>query len=76
MDILADFSSKYGMYVTVAILVLATVLFVSGKIRSDLVALGALVSLMLFKILSPVEALAGFSSSVIIMMVGLFVVGG
>ncbi|MBR5860194.1 MAG: SLC13 family permease, partial [Bacteroidaceae bacterium] len=40
------------------------------------VALCALVALMLLGILTPDEALAGFSSNVIIMMVGLFVVGG
>jgi di/tricarboxylate transporter len=40
------------------------------------VALGALVLLMLFGILTPAEALSGFSSSILIMMIGLFVVGG
>ena len=76
MDVLADFGSKYGMYVTLGILVAATASFVSGKIRADLVALCALTLLMLFNILTPAEALSGFSSSVIIMMIGLFVVGG
>jgi len=64
------------MYITLSILVVATVLFVSGKIRSDLVALCALILLILFEILTPAEALSGFSSSIIIMMIGLFVVGG
>src|SRR5215469_828053 len=64
------------MYITLVILVLATVFFVIGKIRSDLVALCALILLMLFSILTPAEALSGFSSSIVIMMVGLFVVGG
>ena len=63
-------------YITLAILVIATVFFVTGRIRSDLVALCALILLMLFNILTPAEALAGFSSSIIIMMIGLFVVGG
>jgi di/tricarboxylate transporter len=52
------------------------VFFISGKMRSDIVALCALVSLMVLGILTPDEALEGFSSNVIIMMVGLFVVGG
>jgi len=64
------------MYITLSILAIATVLFISGKIRSDLVALCALTLLMLFKILTPAEALSGFSNYVVIMMVGLFVVGG
>lgn len=65
-----------SMVVTLSVLALASVLFVSGKIRSDLVAVGALIALMLFGILTPGEALSGFSNSVVIMMVGLFVVGG
>ena len=52
------------------------VFFISGKIRSDIVALCALASLIVLEILEPEEALAGFSSTVVIMMVGLFVVGG
>ena len=64
------------MYITIGILVLAAIFFVSGKVRSDLVALCALVLLIIFGILTPEEALTGFSNSVVIMMVGLFVVGG
>ena len=69
------------MYITLIVLAITAAFFMSGKVRADLVALCALLSLMLFddgkggKILSPEEALAGFSSSVVIMMVGLFVVG-
>ena len=64
------------MITTLIILALSAVFFVNGKIRSDLVALCALVLLMVFNILTPEEALSGFSNSVVIMMVGLFVVGG
>jgi len=64
------------MYIPIIILGVTVVFFVTGKIRSDLVALCALIFLMLFGILTPAEALAGFSSSIVIMMIGLFVVGG
>lgn len=64
------------MILTLSTLALASVLFISGKIRSDLVAIGSLIVLMLFQILTPGEALSGFSNSVVIMMIGLFVVGG
>lgn len=64
------------MYTTLIILAITATLFVVGKIRSDLVALSALIALLLFGILTPEEALSGFSNSVVIMMVGLFVVGG
>ena len=58
------------MLITIIILVLSAVFFVNGKIRSDLVALCALVALLIFQILTPDEALSGFSNSVVIMMVG------
>lgn len=64
------------MWITIGILVLSAIFFVNGKIRSDLVALCALVALLVCQILTPEEALSGFSNSVVIMMIGLFVVGG
>lgn len=64
------------MTATLITLALTVVMFIIGKIRADIVALCALTALILLGILTPEEALAGFSSTVIIMMVGLFVVGG
>lgn len=64
------------MTATLIILALTVVMFIIGKIRADIVALCALTALILLGILTPEEALSGFSSTVIIMMVGLFVVGG
>ena len=64
------------MITTLIILALSAVFFVNGKLRSDLVALCALVLLIVFNILTPEEALSGFSNPIVIMMVGLFVVGG
>lgn len=64
------------MITTLIILAVTAVFFVIGKIRSDIVALCSLILLMGFGILTPTEALSGFSNSVVIMMVGLFVVGG
>ena len=65
-----------NMYITLAILVIASAFFMMGKIRSDLVALSSLLLLVLFGILTPEEALSGFSNTVVVMMIGLFVVGG
>ena len=64
------------MIITVIILLLSAALFVSGRFRSDMVALCALLALLLFQILTPAEGLAGFSNSTVIMMIGLFIVGG
>ncbi len=63
-------------FLTLAILALSVAFFINGKIRSDIVALCALVCLMVTGILTPEEALSGFSSTALIMMIGLFVVGG
>ncbi len=64
------------MTLTLIVLAVTVILFAVGRIRSDIVALSSLTVLMLFGILTPEEALSGFSSSVVIMMIGLFVVGG
>ena len=64
------------MLITIIILLVATFFFVQGRVRADLVSLCAMLLLVLFQILTPEEALAGFSNSVVVMMVGLFVVGG
>ena len=64
------------MLITLSILIIAAALFVSGKVRSDLVAICSLLALLLAQILTPAEGLSGFSNSTVIMMVGLFIVGG
>lgn len=64
------------MTITLIVLALTIALFIWGRVRSDIVALSALVVLIIAGILTPTEALAGFSSPVVIMMTGLFVVGG
>ncbi|MBS5978457.1 SLC13 family permease [Dysgonomonas mossii] len=63
------------MNITLATLLVASFFFMRGKVRSDLVAVCALLILALTGVLTPTEALAGFSNSVVIMMIGLFVVG-
>jgi len=60
---------------TLAILIVSAFFFMRGKVRSDIVAMCALLMLMLSGILTPSEALSGFSNSVVIMMIGLFIVG-
>lgn len=47
-----------------------------GRIRSDLVALCSMLALVLMGVITPQEGLAGFSNPVVIMIAGLFVVGG
>lgn len=61
--------------ITFSILAISIVLFISNRIRADLVALLALLAFVIAGVLEPTEALAGFSNSVVIMIAGLFVVG-
>jgi di/tricarboxylate transporter len=58
-----------------AILAATILLFVSDRLRLDVVALMALLALLLTGILTPGEALAGFADPVVLMIAGLFVVG-
>ena len=63
------------LIITFSILAISIVLFISNRVRADLVAVLALLAFVITGILDPAEALAGFSNSVVIMIAGLFVVG-
>ncbi|MGM9944485.1 MAG: SLC13 family permease [Lysinibacillus sp.] len=60
---------------TFIILAVTILLFMTNRLRGDLVALMALLAFVILGILTPAEALAGFSNSVVIMIAGLFVIG-
>lgn len=64
------------MWLVVGILLTAVILFISEKVRVDVVALGVVVLLMLTGILTTSEALAGFSSTAVLTIGALFIVGG
>jgi len=64
------------MLITLLVLGISIILFIRGGIRADLVALCGLIALMVAGILTPDEALSGFSNPVVVMMIGLFIVGG
>ncbi|HZQ05935.1 MAG TPA: SLC13 family permease [Anaerolineae bacterium] len=55
------------------VLAIAAALFITEKIRADLVALLVLVALAVSRILTPLEALSGFSSSAVITILGVFI---
>jgi len=58
-----------------AILAVTIALFVSDRLRLDLVALLALLALLVTGILTPAEGLAGFADPAVITITALFVVG-
>lgn len=58
------------------ILICTAALLVWGRIRSDVVAICSMLALILTGVVTPEEGLQGFSNSVVIMIAGLFIVGG
>ncbi len=61
-------------WIVYAVLAITIAMFAIGRMRLDLVALLALLSLTLTGILTPGEALAGFSDPLVVMIAALFVV--
>ena len=59
--------------IVLAILVVSLVLFVSEKLRMDLIALMVLGMLVLTGLVSPPEAVAGFSNAAVIAVWAMFI---
>ncbi|MGB3716502.1 MAG: SLC13 family permease [Candidatus Promineifilaceae bacterium] len=59
-----------------AIIVVAVILFVSDKLRVDLVALLVLGSLVITQLVTPSEALSGFSNPAVITVWAMFILSG
>ncbi|WEN15470.1 SLC13 family permease [Rhodanobacter sp. AS-Z3] len=59
-------------WATVAVIVLAMALFASEKLRIDLVALLVLAALVILGIISPTEALSGFSNEATVTVAAMF----
>jgi di/tricarboxylate transporter len=63
------------MLLVVGLLLAAIILFVTERLKMDMVALLLMLALLLTGILTPDQALAGFSNPIVLMVAGLFVVG-
>ena len=64
------------MILTIITLLVTIAFFIWGRVRSDIVAMAALMVLTASGVLTTQEALSGFSSPIVLMMIGLFIVGG
>lgn len=64
------------MLIVFGLLAIIIILFVSDRLRLDLIAMMGLLALLLLDILTVQEALAGFADPVVLIIAGLFVVGG
>jgi di/tricarboxylate transporter len=63
-------------WITLGLFFATIVFFLTEWLEVDLVALGLVLGLMITGILTPEEALAGFSSPIVIAIAALFIVGG
>ena len=66
----------YEAWLVLGILAIAIFLFVTEMLRVDIVAVGVVITLMLTNILTPAQAISGFSNSAVIVIGALFIVGG
>ncbi len=66
---------SWEMLFTFFVLFAAVILFVTDKLRLDLVAIMVMLALGFSGILTPAEMVGGFGSSVVILIAGLFIVG-
>jgi len=66
---------NFEMLFVFVLLFVVVALFVSDKVRLDVVAVGAILALLLSGLLSPTEALSGFGDPVLLLIAGLFIVG-
>ncbi len=64
------------IWIVTCVLLATIIAFVLDRFRLDVVAFVSLMALLLTGILTPTEATAGFSNSLVLMIAGLFVVGG
>ncbi len=73
-----DWMHQQDVQIGITILVFAAtiVAFIMDKVRSDIIALCSTAMLLTTGVISSKDALAGFSNSAVVMMIGLFVVGG
>jgi di/tricarboxylate transporter len=65
----------HEMMFVFAVIAVAALLMASNRVRYDIIALLVVLALMLSGVLTAREALAGFGSSVVIMVAGLLVIG-
>mgnify|MGYP002351691930 FL=1 len=63
---------SWHAWATVAVIVAAMALFASEKVRIDLVALMALAALVILGVVSPAEALSGFSNEATVTVAAMF----
>lgn len=64
------------MWIAVGILAFAIVFFVTEWLRVDVVALIVVIALMVSGLLTPAQAISGFSNTLVLTIAALFIIGG
>lgn len=64
----------FGLIIILSIVIIATGLFISGRIRIDLIAIGVLVTLLVLGSIKPEQALYGFANQATATIAAIFVV--
>ena len=77
IELFLQCKTKFILKMTVAFIILGItiILFVSGKLRPDIVAILSMMSLYIFGVLSIKDTFAGFSNTTVVMIAALFIVG-
>ncbi len=65
-----------AIFLTLAILLAAAILFISDRLRVDLIALLVLISLTITQLVTPAEALSGFSNPAVVTVWAVFIISG
>ncbi len=65
-----------AIFLTLAILLAAAILFISDRLRVDLIALLVLISLTVTQLVTPAEALSGFSNPAVVTVWAVFIISG
>ena len=64
-----------NLILTIAVLVVAISLFISGRLRPDLIAICTLIALLVLGLISPGQSLTGFANQATVTIGAMFVVG-
>jgi len=65
-----------NMWLAISILAFAIIFFITEWLRVDVVALMVVIALMVTNLLTPSEAISGFSSPIVLTIASLFIIGG
>ena len=69
-------SQEVQVGITIVTFTVTILAFMFSKVRSDIIALCSTAVLLTTGVINPKAALAGFSNSAVVIMIGLFIVGG